>query len=311
MHQKKKPGAYNNERLYQVFHIPKRSKDKLRAIQNPVARLKNVQKVLLSTFLNKIPLGTHVGAYVPGRSCAETALQHIGRGLIISLDIRDFFPSVKQAMIRSVFRKLGYNHFVASLMSGLVVYRNFLPQGAPTSGFIANLVADRTFDREIIDALKAMDDRWVYTRYSDDVDISHPQMQPDVAVAVVIETVRRRMNAAGFHLNEEKTKVEPYWKRQKVLGMVVNKKLNIPRLEYARLRCLIHNCMVYGFDSQYKRAGQKNAAALEMHIQGKLNYINQIDKEKARRLATKFELAKQMHSKIDEVNFGESVPVSK
>ena len=298
--------VYGNERLYKVFQIPK-SDGRKRDIQNPVIRLKNVQRALLVSFLNHIPLGDHVGAYVPGRSCAETAKKHIGKGLIISLDIRDFFPSVKQSMIRKVFQKMGYNRNVASLISGLVVYRNFLPQGAPTSGFIANLVADHLFDRQIIEALQKLDPRWVYTRYSDDIDVSHPEMQLRETIEKIIELVKVKANAAGFKLNTKKTKVEPYWHRQQVLGMVVNKKLSVPRAEYARLRCLIHNCTVHGFESQFARADQKSVAALYLHIAGKLNYFSQVDREKGEKLAKLYQLAVEIHkpeNTVNEVDFG-------
>jgi len=292
---------HENPKMYTCFSIAKRGKKKRqsRDIQNPVASVKNVQRVILARFLEPIPLGNHVGAYVPGRSCKDTAKQHVNKGIIVSLDLKDFFPSVKRAMVRRVLHAIGYNHEVSSLLAQLVCYKNFVPQGAPTSGFIANLVADRRFDRKILHRLHKRDPRWVYTRYSDDIDISHPEKQPAEIVTSVVNEVADIIRAAGFRLNTDKTKLEPKHWRQRVLGMVVNEKVNIPRLEYMRVRSLVHNCYVHGFDSQYARAGSRSAEALKSHIRGKLNFFKQVDEEKSQRLFEKFEKACEIHNDPD------------
>lgn len=286
---------------YQVFDIPKRGRGKgRRNIQNPRKRLKAVQRLVLSRFLEPFPVGPHVGAYVPGRSCMDTARQHVGRGIIVSMDIKDFFPSVKRSMIRRLFLYAGYNHFVSSVLAGLITYKNFTPQGAPTSGLIANLVADMMFDQAIIESLKKLDPGWLYTRYSDDIDVSHAKAQPKEEVTKVINVVTRCLVEARFKVNTKKTKVEPYYRRQKVLGAVVNEKLSLPRYEYDRLRCLVHNCLMHGFHSQYERAGQTNAAGLKSHIRGRLSYLKQIDAKKAEKLKESFDLASEIHSSKDE-----------
>lgn len=295
----------DNAKQYKCFKLPKRGKSgKYRDIQNPEPKLKNVQRVVLTRFFEPIRLGPHVGAYVPGRSCRDTAAQHVGKGIIISLDLTDFFPSVKRSMIRRVLHSIGYNHDVASLLSQLVCYKNFVPQGSPTSGFVANLVADRRFDRKVLSALKRLDPKWVYTRYSDDIDISHPDLPPHDKIQEVINTVREIIQGAGFRLNPHKTKLEPKHRRQKVLGITVNEKVNVPRYEYLRLRSLIHNCFVHGFDTQFERAGLKTAAALKSHIRGKLSFFKQIDETKAERLEDKYEQACGIHAKDEnEVSF--------
>jgi RNA-directed DNA polymerase len=298
---------WQRDKLYATFSIDKRGKSKgKRGIQNPDKRLKRVQKVFLTRFLHNIPTGEHIGAYVPGRSCLDTARQHVKSAVIVSMDIRDFFPTVKRAMIRRYLLGLGYNHRVASLMAALVTYRNFLPQGAPTSGMVANLVADQRFDQAILQDLRKFDSKWRYTRYSDDIDVSHPEKQPRERILEVVNIVRSRVSEAGFHINERKTKTEPYWNRQKVLGVVVNEKPNVPRLEYMRIKAMIHNCMMHGFESQTAKAKKENAGMLVSHIRGKLAFFKQIDKHKADILKRKFEIALEMHSDEvkDEVDFG-------
>jgi len=286
-----------NEKLYTTFKIPKRGKQRSwRDIQNPHKRLKAVQRLVLGKFLMKIPVGDHVGAYVPEKSCMETAKQHVGKNVIISIDIKDFFPSVKRSMIRHYLKSVGYNHYVSSMLSDLVTYQNFVPQGAPTSGFISNVVADYYFDQKILADLKEFDPQWTYTRYSDDIDVSHPETQKSYNITKVIEIVAKRVNEAGFRLNDKKTRVESYLRRQKVLGMVVNNKLNIVRAEYNRLRCVIHNCVMHGFHTQYKRGRFINPDQLITHTRGMINYIKQVDEEKGQHLEDQFDIALSLYA---------------
>ena len=294
-------------KMYRVFTLPKRGRPgRYRYIQDPIDALKNTQKNILARFLRPVPVMAHIGAYIEGRSCRDTAVQHVGKGVIVSLDIKDFFPSVRRSMVkRYLHRRLGYGYRVASLLAELMTYSNFVPQGAPTSGLIANLVANDRFDHRILRDLKELDPQWTYTRYSDDIDISHPEVQEPDRLTTVIALVRDAIENSGFKLNQKKTKVEPRWKRQKVLGMVVNEKVNIPRYEYMRTRSIIHNCLVDGFDNQYERAGMKSVSGLKSHIRGKLAFFQQVDKVKAQRLKDQFDLACQMHADVkdDEVRF--------
>jgi len=295
---------HNNKKAYTTFELPKRgrSKNKVRHIQNPTTALKNVQRNILVRFLSPIPVLAHVGAYVPGRSCRDTAVQHVGQGIILSLDISDFFPSVRRAAIRRyLHRTVGYSHSVASLLAALMCYTHFVPQGAPTSGLIANLVAHEAFDKRILRELANLDPRWVYTRYSDDLDISHPDKKSPEEAKAVIKMVEHAVTQSGFRMNEKKTKMEPRHKRQKVLGMVVNEKVNIPRYEYMRTRALIHNCLIDGFEKQVKRAGMKSVAGLKSHLSGKLAFFKQVDAQKANKLRDKYDLACRIHEKPEDV----------
>ena len=296
-----------NSKLYTSFSIAKRGKSRsFRAIHDPDKRLKRVQRVFLARFLNKIPMSPHIGAYVLGRSCLDTAKQHVKSSVIVSMDIKDFFPSVRRATIRKCFKSYGYNHRVASLIAGLVTFRGSLPQGAPTSGAIANLVANWAFDQNIMRDLAAIDTGWRYTRYSDDIDVSHPEKRSREEVFEVINCVRVHVSRGGFRINDEKTKTESYWNRQTVLGVVVNTKPNIARFEYERVKAIIHNCLVDGFVAQTPRSGCASTGALISHLRGKLAYFQQIAPRKAAKLRQVFDVAQEIHrdETKDEVDFG-------
>lgn len=276
---------------YRLFRIPK-SGGKWRHIQCPTSKMKFIQRSILINFLEKIPLGNHVGAYVPGRACSHTALQHTGKKIIVSMDLKDFFPSVKQSMIRNYFHNVGYNQQVSSLLASLLTYENYVPQGASSSGYIANLVADHRFDQKIIKSLHELDDRWVYTRYSDDLDISHPDVQTQETTKKIIGLVTEIIQRAGFKIHFRKTKREFYFQRQKVLGMVVNEKTNIPIEDYLRTRGILHDVLCYGEDFEYHNDGQPvSLGAIMTHLFGKINYYKQINPNKAAKLMKLYEAA--------------------
>lgn len=285
---------------YHVFTIPKRRKGQSwrevirpthegREIQNPIRALKYTQVQILTKILDKIPTGAHVGAYVTGRSTLDTAKQHVGKAVIVSMDIKDFFPSVKFFMVRRYLNYIGYPHRVSSILTALMTHQKRVPQGAPTSGAIANLVADNLFDRQIIRALAALDPQWTYTRYSDDIDVSHPDNSAKKDADRVIALVSTAIQNAGFRVNDAKTKVETQARRQQVLGVVVNEKPNIARHEYLRLRAIIHNCRVFGFDTQFERAGKASVAALYSFLKGKIVYIKHIAPEAGEKLTAQLE----------------------
>jgi len=284
---------------YRIFRIPKPN-GKWRHIQCPKNRMKFAQRSILLNILEKIPMGSHIGAYVPGRACSFTAAQHVGRKIIISIDLKDFFPSVKQSMIRNYFHEIGYNQQVSGLLAALLTYENYVPQGASSSGYIANVIADYRFDREILAELSDLDPNWVYTRYSDDLDISHPEVQTQETTRKIIGLVTRIVQSAGFKVHYKKTHREHYFQRQKVLGMVVNEKTNIPIEEYLRVRGILHDVLCYGEDFPYHAEGQPiTLPALMTKLFGKINYFKQINPIKATKLLRLYEAADASLEKKD------------
>lgn len=281
----------DREKFYRVFSIPK-AHGKRRHIQCPQKGMRFVQKSILINFLEKIPMPEHVGAYVPGRACSYTAKQHVGKKVIISMDLKDFFPSVKTSMIRKYFQDVGYNQQVSSLLASLLTYKNFVPQGASTSGYIANVIADHRFDHKIIESLKRLDPQWTYTRYSDDLDISHPEPQTQEVTKQIVRMVTEIVNRAGFKVHFKKTKREMYYQRQRVLGMVVNEKTNIPIEDYLKTRGILHDIVCYGESFDYHQDQEPSTAqAMLTHCFGKINYYKQVNPDKAAKLLRLYEAA--------------------
>jgi len=286
---------------YKCFYSKQYDKDgnfkKKRPIQAPLERMKAVHKVMNNMF-NRIPVPEQVAAYVPGKNCADTAKKHVGKNILIGMDISNFFNSTKRSYIRNYFKEaIGYSHYVSSILADLCCYEDFLPQGSPLSGYLANLVAWHRFGNKIQKYLDTERPGWVFTIYSDDITLSHSEDVTQEDAKKVISKINQIVKDAGYKVNLKKTRILRKGSQQRVLGCVVNEKLNIPRNTYNRIRCLIHNCLHKGFDSQAERCGKKSGEAVATYITGMLSYFKQIRPDRWETLNNKFHEAVAVHEK--------------
>ena len=257
-----------------------------------------------------------------GMPWGTSALKHEcpREGTCVQLDLRDFFPTHRRAWIRHYFKSLGYGHDVSGYLAALFTVTNIpnpkahkpgkrdlsykkyfsgVPQGAPTSGAICNLVADHRLDRHMLPRLKHWNEvhglegtsQWVYTRYADDMTFScgrklDEQERHDFTKDIV--TLIRR---AGYEINKTKTRHSQNGKRRSLLGMTFNHRPNYRADKYDSLRSLTRNCMRNGFETQFERAGFASAEELIDWLRGTLLWVNQINPKKGARLLQMFQTA--------------------
>lgn len=298
----------NKKWMYRTFTIPK-ANGKRRTIHDPKNILKFVQRRINTVILQPFPLLECVGAYVPGRGCRDSAARHAGHSVRIGMDIKDFFPTHHRTWVRNFFmRSYGYSHFVSGLLAELCTaqveiakrvgqsekrYRHFVPQGSPASPTLCNLMAQEAFDYPLLRNLEGTG--WVYTRYADDLTLSHPEPQSRKVVDALIDDVYQLMQKAGYMPHRKKLKVQRQGRQQRMLGMVVNTKPNIPQLTYRRYRAILHNCIMDGFYLPAVRYGFDPPEGFISHLQGKISYFLSINEEKAGKLARMLEHAKEKH----------------
>lgn len=287
-------GVTRRDYLYHIFSIPK-ANGKRRLIHNPHPVMKFIQRRIDHVILKPLPLHPCVGAYVVGKSCKDTATKHVGQGVRIGMDLQDFFPSHTAARVRGFFHSLGYSQFVSGILASLCTapfrkrdqtaekkftYR--APQGSPASPSLCNLIAQLALDQAVLRVLGP--EGWTYTRYSDDLCLSHPMDLTRQDVDDTLETMRRLITQAGYRTNLAKTKVQRRWRRQKMLGIVVNEKVSIPRDEYRKYRALLHNCLMQGWLVNALRFGWDPIETFHDHLRGKICYIKHIDLAKGTKL---------------------------
>lgn len=263
---------------YVEFEIPK-AKGGTRKIAAPRTPLRKVQRAILDQILAKLPLHDAAHGFVPTRSTVTNAAPHVGAAIVLKLDLKDFFPTVHYRRVKGLFQYLGYNDEVASTLAGLTTYRpklesghvvwpGVLPQGAPTSPAIANLVSRRLDAR-----LGKLAEKYgaAYTRYADDLTFSFKK-QPELRLGRFLWWVDGICQQEGFTERADKRRVLRNKHQQRITGLVVNDKVNIPRADRRRFRAILHNCAKHGLASQ---AGEH--ADFPAYLAGYAAYVHMVD----------------------------------
>lgn len=249
---------------------------------------------ILKLILERVDLPEYIYAFEKGKSIPEMAKIHTGKHVVISLDLKNFFESIKQTRVQELFQLMRFGEKPARELSELCTYKSFVPQGALTSPKLSNLITACSFGPE----LKEFCDSHGYdlTIYADDVTISYnepagsPKDRSRQQVVNVLNFVRATVNKYGFWINSEKTKVMRPYQRQYVCGAVVNRKVNLRRTERNRLRGIVHNCECNGVEAESKKAGM-TVEKFGSVVMGRLNWFAQLNPEKGNALKEKFKKA--------------------
>ncbi len=264
---------------YVEFEVPKRTGG-VRRISAPRARLKEVQRAILEKILAHMPAHPAAHGFVKGRSTVSNAAPHTGATVVVRVDLEDFFPTVHFLRVEGLFRAHGYGAEVAQVLAGLtthraklpdgtVVWPGALPQGAPTSPAIANLVC-RRMDARLTALAKKMGA--TYTRYADDLSFSFPR--PPERMGRFLWWVNAILQQEGFAENGPKRRVMRQGLRQRVTGLTVNERVSIPREERRRFKAILANCRRHGVASQAR--GKKN---FEGWLRGYAAYVRMVHPE--------------------------------
>lgn len=256
----RKPQAH-----YQRFALRKRD-GTLRHVFEPEPKLKAVQRWILDNILADLPVGAYAKAFRAGASIRDNARFHRRQPVVISLDIKDFFPSVSLRRIGQVFADAGCSPALALLLAKLCCLRTALPQGAPTSPALSNLVLG-PFDATLAAYCRERNLR--FTRYADDITVSG-----DAAAqkASLLQTVKRLLLEYGFRINRAKTKVLHRYQRQLVTGIVVNEKMQVPKAYRRRIRQEVHYIRRFGLASHVAREEIRHSRYLQ-HLLGKIQHV--------------------------------------
>jgi len=253
--------AHVPSRYYRTFAIPKRTGG-TRTIAAPRVFLKTVQKWLLINVLYKRSLPDYVTGFTPQKGILENAAFHVGKQHLVRIDIEDFFPSIGPAQVETIFRSFGYKPDVVNLLSRLTLLNGELPQGGPTSPYLANLVFFPS--DETIQTL-ATERNITYSRYADDLTLSSDKPF-DGDFLLRIEKV---IEGARFSINRAKFLKVGKGQRHITTGFVVNEKAHPSRTFRRRLRAKFHQAAddPLVFQKDYHR------------MQGWAAYVNMYDKE--------------------------------
>ncbi|WP_425408004.1 reverse transcriptase family protein [Hyphococcus sp.] len=301
---------------YGSFSIRKRSGGK-RFIRVPSPNLMRVQRWINDHILARVPVHSASQAFKKGNSTYQCAAKHCGAQWLIKVDVADFFESISEIQVYRVFKELGYQPLVAFELARLCTIRSawlsprrqykqwrvhksnaeiadysvdllgYVPQGAPTSPLLSNLIM-RDCDDEITGI--AAKYKLTYTRYSDDLAMSTRSKDFDRRKArQVVNEIYRVLSRSGFRPQFRKTNIVPPGSKKIVLGLNVDG--GMPRLqkEYRdRIRQHLYYLQKLGPSSHAAERGFDSIWGMKSHLKGMIDYANMIEPKYARVCLDKF-----------------------
>jgi RNA-directed DNA polymerase len=211
---------------------------KVRHFRDPRSELKEIQSKIKDLILSRIELSEAAHGGVRGKSPASNASLHLGRACVVTMDVKSFYPNVRHYVVYQMFRKeLQFGREVAWLLTRLTTLRSELPQGAPTSTAVANILLTSAVDLPISRRARQRD--IANTRFVDDIAFSGTNptsLINDTARALS----RRRLPVWRKNTKDpakSKLKIMPRSQRQEVTGLVVNS--SVSRRKRAAIRAAI------------------------------------------------------------------------
>ena len=244
--------VYRKKNLYTSFNI-KKKQGGFRKILSPCQELKKIQQGLNIILENNYIFNeTVVQGFVKNHSIKTNAIIHKDSNYIVNIDLKDFFDSIHFGRVQGMFMKSPFNfsNYIATNLAKITCYEKKLPQGAPTSPTISNIICYR-MDRKLVHLCKKNNCR--YTRYADDITISTKMLYLPKKIAkfsdgqvILSNEITNIIKEEGFTINISKLQISPNNQRQEVTGLIVNEKINVKKVYIKNIRALLNNAKKYG-----------------------------------------------------------------
>lgn len=305
---------------YKQFQIPKKAGG-FRNIAAPMPKLKEAQHWILQNILNKLSIHQNAHGFAIGKSICTNALPHINKAVLINIDLKDFFPSIHYPRVKGMFRGLGYNEKIATILAlictesatdeveldGIKYFvksgNRALPQGAPTSPAITNYLC-RRLDARFTGLAKKYN--FEYTRYADDLSFSCTFYDPSI-FKKFLGFVKKTIKAERFTIHPDKFKVLRKGSKQEVTGIVVNQKLSIEKKKLKNFKATLFQIEKNGLE------GKKwnNSTNLLASLKGYANFINQVDPIKGKVYLERVNRILESHNFKHQIVFKSKVQIQK
>lgn len=278
---------------YKTFEIPKRLSG-TRTISAPITTLKIIQGKLNQVLTCIYKPRNAVHGYRHDRTILSNAEQHTQCTLLLNIDLKDFFPSIHIGRVIGLFKHQPYNceEVVAKTLAQICCFKGSLPQGAPTSPIISNMICVK-MDKEIDQLTRKYG--YIYTRYADDISLStldnnftdsivKYNENGQLGIGPELSEIIRRNT---FEVNQEKIRIRNPYERQLVTGLVINEFPNVRREYVRKIRAMLHAWGKYGLEDAEKeyhdlycnhglRNPQRNPPSFVRVVKGKIDYLGMI-----------------------------------
>lgn len=278
---------------YTTFSVPKKSAG-MRQISAPITSLKIVQSRLAQVLTAVYSVKQNVHGFVRERSIVTNAQIHVGQNYMLNVDLKDFFPSINFGRVRGMFMANPYvlNSSIATILAQVCCFENQLPQGAPTSPIVSNMICARLDSQ-----LKWLAEKYgcLYSRYADDLTFSTSRpLFPNALASRGIGgqqykagfMLNKIVQKNGFQINPNKVRVQHTTERQEVTGLVSNEKVNVPREYVRQIRAMLYAWEKFGlraaerehikrYEFKY-REPHKRLPSYRDIVKGKLQFLGMV-----------------------------------
>lgn len=201
---------------YNSFYISKKSKDKKRYINSPSPKIKVIQKWILENILYGININNRANGFIKGRGITRNALFHQNKQYLLCMDIYNFFPSITKEQIYKALKNELHEDELSFKIAKICTYKNRLPQGAPSSPYLSNIIFN-SIDEEI----KIYCNRKLvsYSRYADDLSFSSNSKESLIDIKDKISSILMNYN---FKINSKKTRLYTGSRKMNITGLALN-----------------------------------------------------------------------------------------
>ena len=259
------------DKFYRSFTIKKRDGGQ-RQIEAPYPSLKMVQRWILNVILlpSSVIHPSSTG-FIPKLSIVDNARPHLGNPVVLKMDVKDFFPSIPERLVVEYFNSLGYCSNLAEVFAVLCCKNDCLPQGAPTSPLLSNILFYE-MDKQL--ATMAIEEDLAYTRYADDLTFSGRKIP-----IPVIRYVEMVAESNGLLIKREKTRRVGKTSRKIITGVSISSgKMTIPREDKREIRQKVHYILKYGLINHLKHVQSRDLLA-GYRLLGRLSYWHSVEPE--------------------------------
>lgn len=266
-----------NDQKYLQFYL-KKKKGGEREILSPIIELKILQRNLSKTLnLFYSPKITAHG-FIENKSIITNAFRHLNQKYVLNIDLKDFFPSINFGRVYGLFNNppFEFNKDIATILAQICCYNGKLPQGAPTSPILSNMICLR-MDKRLLKLAK--ENYITYTRYADDLTFSTSRNDFESELKNEIERI---IINEGFTVNQSKVRLQTRTMRQEVTGLTVNEKVNINRKYIRNIRAILHSWEKDGYETasiiyyaKYSKT-RRSIPTMKLSLRGKIEFIGSI-----------------------------------
>lgn len=240
-------------------------------ISAPNASLLTMQNTIYKRVLFQVNIHPAATGFRPKTSIVDNAEKHLGKEEILKVDIMDFFGSIKKHMVLEAFENIGYPREVAKVLTQLCVLNRKLPQGAPTSPALSNIIA---YAMDVKLSALASEYNLTYTRYADDLTFSGDH----IPMETILPAIEKTLASERFYIQKKKTKYLTKNKRKIITGISISsrEKLTIPKAKKREIRQKVHYILTRGLNTHQQHIGSKDPSYLKRVI-GYLNFWHTVE----------------------------------